>query len=108
METLKRQYSLAKQMLDHLDAMYSIKNKESKHWLSIMNLYQDFRLIMGYNSIEKNKNKLLIDDAYDLFEDYQNELLEANIIELGDTMTDDQKHAYYYEKELMERYLRDY
>lgn len=108
METLKRQYSLTKEMLNDLDAMYSIKEKEEKHWECIMNLYQDFRQIMGYNSIIKDNNKLIIDDAYDLFEDYQNELLQANVIDLGDTMTDDQKHAYYYEQELMERYSRDY
>lgn len=108
MKTLKRQYSLAKEMLDALDAMYSIKEKEDKHWLGIMNLYQDLRLIMGYSSIVKDNNKLIIDDAYDLFQDYQNELLQANIIELGDAMTDDQKHAYYYEQELMERYSTGY
>lgn len=108
METLKRQYSLAKEMLMDFDAMYSIKEKESMHWECIMNLYQDLRLIMGYSSIGKDNNKLIIDDAYDLFEDYENELLQANIIGLGDTMTDQQKHAYYYEQEMMERYSRGY
>lgn len=108
METLKRQYSLAKEMLKDFDAMYSIKEKEEKDWISIINLYHYLRLIMGYNSIVKENNKLMIDDAYDLFDDYQNELLQANIIELGDTMTDNEKHAYYYEQELMLRYSRGY
>jgi hypothetical protein len=40
----------------------------------------------------------------DLFIEYQNFLLENNLIELGDTMSDEQKMAYYHAQQMEQEY----
>lgn len=124
---LKNQYSTAKEILAKVevaqsfyDASIELKMSQEKtfeRFKDLDKLYNLFMVVMGNakimfysDSYAKNTDhaKKQFTACNEYFAQYEKELLESGAIEYGDTLTEEQKLAYYHQQELEQQYYHEF
>lgn len=123
----KIQYQNAKEILDQMNTntmFYNqcTENNEVAEYIKLKDEYMQRNiklltslcLIAGIkcnifsNGSIHTDSLIFCEYANDIFQKYEQELLANNLIEFGDTLTDEQKLAYYYEQEMQMRMNEDF
>lgn len=124
---LKNQYETAKEILSNLEKAesfyftaielkFSAEQIQDK-FIDMNRLYTYFMIVMGNAKIfvfleswakNSDNTKKPFTECKEYFARYEQELLESGAIEYGDTLSDEQKLAYYHQQELEQQYYHEF